>query len=91
MSAAQLLGFTMVSLLFFISSGMYSTLIEKKNIGVFQFIYFFSSFWGQFGPNCTTFLLAGALLCRCAALHRLLRDARVPQTLHLGLNIHTDS
>lgn len=27
--------------------------------GTFQFIYFFSSFWGQFGPNCTTFLLAG--------------------------------
>ena len=24
-------------------------------------IYFFSSFWGQFGPNCTTFLLAGEL------------------------------
>jgi hypothetical protein len=29
-------------------------------IHTFQFIYFFSSFWGQFGPNCTTFLLAGA-------------------------------
>ena len=28
---------------------------------MFQFIYFFSSFWGQFGPNCTTFLLAGEL------------------------------
>lgn len=25
---------------------------------VFQFIYFFSSFWNQFGPNCTTFLVA---------------------------------
>ena len=24
-------------------------------------VYFFSSFWGQFGPNCTTFLLAGEL------------------------------
>lgn len=30
--------------------------------GTFQFIYFFSSFWGQFGPNCTTFLLAGVPL-----------------------------
>jgi len=31
---------------------------------VFQFIYFFSSFWNQFGPNCTTFLVAGErLLC----------------------------
>ncbi len=26
-----------------------------------QFLYFFSSFWGQFGPNCITFLLAGEL------------------------------
>ena len=41
----------MVSILFFISSAKYSTLIEKNNIGVFQFLYFFSSFWGQFGPN----------------------------------------
>ena len=56
----------MVSLLFFISSGMYTTLTQKNNIGVFQFIYFFSSFWGQFGPNCTTFLLAGALPCSFA-------------------------
>ena len=54
----QLLGFTMVSILFFISSGMYTTLIVPKNIGVFQFIYFFSSFWGQFGPNCTAWVAA---------------------------------
>ena len=59
----QLLGFSMVSILFFISSAKYNVLIEKKNIGVFQFLYFFSSFWGQFGPNCTTFLLAGAPAC----------------------------
>ena len=57
---AQLLGFVMVSVLFWVSAGKYNWLIEKNNIGVFQFIYFFSSFWGQFGPNCTTFLLAGA-------------------------------
>jgi MFS family permease len=57
----QLLGFTMVSILFFISAAKYPTLIKPNNIGVFQFIYFFSSFWGQFGPNCTTFLLAGEL------------------------------
>ncbi|GAB4816605.1 hypothetical protein N2152v2_003651 [Parachlorella kessleri] len=24
-----------------------------------QFLYFFSSFWNQFGPNCTTWLVAG--------------------------------
>ena len=55
----QLLGFVMVSVLFWVSAGKYDWLVEKNNIGVFQFIYFFSSFWGQFGPNCTTFLLAG--------------------------------
>ena len=27
------------------------------NIHAFQFLYFFSSFWGQFGPNATTWLL----------------------------------
>ena len=56
----QQLGFIMVSVLFWVSAGKYDWLVEKNNIGVFQFIYFFSSFWGQFGPNCTTFLLAGA-------------------------------
>ena len=35
------------------------THMRAGGIGTFQFIYFFSSFWGQFGPNCTTFLLAG--------------------------------
>jgi len=57
----QLIGFTMVSILFFISAGKYHTLTQDNYIGLFQFIYFFSSFWGQFGPNCTTFLLAGEL------------------------------
>ena len=56
----QQLGFIMVSVLFWVSAGKYDWLVRKNNIGVFQFIYFFSSFWGQFGPNCTTFLLAGA-------------------------------
>ena len=65
----QLLGFVMVSVLFWVSAGKYNWLIEKNNIGVFQFIYFFSSFWGQFGPNCTTFLLAGAHLRLSLQLH----------------------
>jgi hypothetical protein len=58
--ASQLIGFVMVSVLYWISAGKYPWLTRKNNIGVFQFIYFFQSFWGQFGPNCTTFLLAGA-------------------------------
>ncbi len=47
----QLVGFTMVSILFFISAAKYKTLTKSSNIGVFQFIYFFSSFWGQFGES----------------------------------------
>jgi hypothetical protein len=49
----QLLGFTMVSILFFISAAKYPTLVKPNNIGVFQFIYFFSSFWGQVSIHCT--------------------------------------
>lgn len=48
-----------VMTLFYIAAAVYPSLVGKKGIPTFQFIYFFSSFWGQFGPNCTTFLLAG--------------------------------
>ena len=37
----------------------YDTLITPSYIHVFQFLYFFSSFWNQMGPNCTTWLVAG--------------------------------
>jgi hypothetical protein len=39
----------------------YNTLITPTYIGVFQFLYFFSSFWNQFGPNCVTWLVAGEM------------------------------
>lgn len=55
----QLLGFAADGILFYIAAAAYPSLISKKGLPSFQFIYFFSSFWGQFGPNCTTFLLAG--------------------------------
>ena len=61
----QLLGFAMVGALFFVSAIWYKDLIKPGGIHVFQFIYFFSSFWGQWGPNCTTFLLAGARPTDC--------------------------
>jgi len=54
----QAVGFLMDFILFIIPAGIYRALSLKSNIGIFQFIYFFSSFWNQFGPNCTTFLLA---------------------------------
>lgn len=47
----QLLGFVMVTILFFVSAALFPVLILPANIGVFQFIYFFSSFWGQFGTE----------------------------------------
>ena len=35
---------------------------SPNNIHWFQFLYFFSSFWGQFGPNATTWLLPAELV-----------------------------
>lgn len=57
----QLFGFIFVAALFYVGAGAYIPLTKPGGIHAFQFIYFFSSFWGQFGPNCTTFLLAGEL------------------------------
>lgn len=63
----QLLGFAADAILFYIAAAVYPSLTSKKGLPTFQFIYFFSSFWGQFGPNCTTFLLAGEPSTRCPA------------------------
>ena len=57
----QILGFFMVTIVFFICGGAYQDLIKEENIHTFQFLYYLSSFFGQFGPNCTTFLLASEL------------------------------
>jgi len=57
----QTLGFFMVTLVFFICGCAYDDLIKEENIHTFQFLYYLSSFFGQFGPNCTTFLLASEL------------------------------
>ncbi|KAG2491417.1 hypothetical protein HYH03_010206 [Edaphochlamys debaryana] len=57
----QVMGFAWMSLLFFICSLYYDTLIQPKWIHYFQFMYYFSSFWGQFGPNATTWLLPAEL------------------------------
>jgi len=53
-------GFLADFILFFIATLLYDQLTQPgEGVQWFQFIYFFSSFWNQFGPNCTTFLLAG--------------------------------
>lgn len=56
----QAVGFIMSFLLFIIAAGAYPVLDQKGAGGkAFEFIYFFSSFWIQFGSNSTTFLIAG--------------------------------
>jgi hypothetical protein len=58
----QSLGFIMMFLLFLICGAAYPTLTASAaGLHAFQFLYFFSSFWNQFGPNCTTWLVAGRL------------------------------
>jgi MFS family permease len=52
------IGFIMMLVLFLPCGLAYDTLIANY-IGLFQFLYFFSSFWQQNGPNCVTFLVAG--------------------------------
>ncbi|ETI29221.1 hypothetical protein G647_01674 [Cladophialophora carrionii CBS 160.54] len=55
----QAVGFIMTFILFIIAAAAYPVLNVKGPGGkAFEFIYFFSSFWIQFGPNSTTFLVA---------------------------------
>lgn len=55
----QAVGFIMSFILFVIAAAIFP-MLDKKGPGAmgFEFIYFFSSFWIQFGPNSTTFLVA---------------------------------
>jgi MFS family permease len=58
-SRMQSIGFLADFILFVISAALFNQLQQPGGpIKVFQFLYFFSSFWNQFGPNSTTFLLA---------------------------------
>ena len=64
------MGFLADFILFLLPAALWDTLTGSiTGTKVFQFIYFFSSFWNQFGPNCTTFLVAGrSLLCMLCLL-----------------------
>jgi hypothetical protein len=56
----QNVGFIMMFVLFLICGVAFPTLTASEaGLRAFQFLYFFSSFWNQFGPNCTTWLVAG--------------------------------
>ena len=53
-------GFMMMFILYLICAVAYNSLTATESgLHAFQFLYFFSSFWNQFGPNCTTWLVAG--------------------------------
>ncbi|KAG2435777.1 hypothetical protein HXX76_006973 [Chlamydomonas incerta] len=57
----QVMGFAWMFVLFLICAVHYDQLRTPKYIHTFQFLYYFSSFWGQFGPNATTWLLPAEL------------------------------
>ena len=59
--AVQMMGFAWMFALFLACAVAYHPLTRPSGIHWFQFLYFFSSFWGQFGPNATTWLLPGEL------------------------------
>ena len=69
-----------MAVLFLVCAGAYNSLITD-HIHVFQFLYFFSSFWGQFGERAAW---GGALL---SALGRLRMQGGCPgaRTLALAL------
>ncbi len=54
----QSVGFFATWLLFFLPAVAYDYFHQARNIHGFQAVYYLSSFFQQFGPNCTTFLLA---------------------------------
>ncbi|KAJ5925484.1 hypothetical protein N7454_008123 [Penicillium verhagenii] len=54
----QIIGFMMCFVLFVIPCFKYEYYTSKEHIHSFQAMYFLSSFFNQFGPNCITFLVA---------------------------------
>jgi len=83
----QAIGFLADFILFLLPAALWGTLTGSvTGTKVFQFIYFFSSFWNQFGPNCTTFLVAGErLLCTLCMPCRLLFQ-KPWQLLHYSIS-----
>ncbi|RAO70158.1 uncharacterized protein BHQ10_006170 [Talaromyces amestolkiae] len=54
----QQIGFLMCFVLFVVPGFHYKYYTSKEHIKEFQAMYFLSSFFNQFGPNCVTFLVA---------------------------------
>lgn len=58
--------FIMVAAIFASVAGAYDHLVDRshrKNIHVFQFLYYISSFFGLFGSHTTSFLLSAEVSC----------------------------
>ena len=72
-----------MAVLFLVCAGAYNSLITD-HIHVFQFLYFFSSFWGQFGERAAW---GGALL---SALGRLRMQGGCPGARTLALALAHD-
>ncbi|CAL8468283.1 g7823 [Coccomyxa elongata] len=58
----QSLGFLMSFILFICCGAAYHQLIHPSNIHWFQALYYLASFFAQYGPNCTTWLIAAELI-----------------------------
>ncbi|BEI85992.1 hypothetical protein CcaverHIS002_0602790 [Cutaneotrichosporon cavernicola] len=54
----QTIGFLLLGILYLLPAIWFHQLQSMEHIKGFQTIYFLASFFTQFGPNCTTFLLA---------------------------------
>ena len=57
----QIIGFLMDFIFFLVPAIWYNELQTPERIRGFQTMYYLSSFFQQFGPNCTTFLLAAEI------------------------------
>ncbi|BGP26739.1 hypothetical protein JCM10295v2_005699 [Rhodotorula toruloides] len=56
----QQVGFAFDFLIYLFAAIFFHQLrVKGAPIAAFQFMYHFSSFWNQFGPNCVSFLVAG--------------------------------
>lgn len=57
----QVMGFAMMSLLFMLCAANYRALTHPRMLWLFRLMYYLSSFFGQWGPNATTWLLPSEL------------------------------
>ena len=79
--------FIMVALIFAAVAGAYPELIDtkhRKNIHVFQFLYYISSFFGLFGSHTTSFLLSAEV----SAYHWIACACVVPYLLVVECIVH---